>query len=46
MISKVVLDLMILRMMLVFDDFEDDAGILTILILMLDLDDFEDDAGF
>ena len=30
MISKVVLDLMTLRMMLVFDDFEDNAGIFTI----------------
>ena len=37
---------MILKMMLDFDDFEDDAGILTSLKMMLDFDDFENDVGF
>ena len=37
---------MILKMMLDFDEFEDDAEILPILKMMLDFDDFEDDAGF
>ena len=32
-------------MILEFDDFEDDAGILTIL-KMMDFKHFEDDAGF
>ena len=36
---------MIFRMMLDFDDFEDDAGILTILKIMLGFDELEDDAG-
>ena len=35
---------MILKVMLVFEHFEDDAGILTILKMMLDFDDFESDA--
>ena len=33
-------------MMLDFDDYEDDAGIVTILTVMLDFDDFGGDAGF
>ena len=46
---------MILKAMLEFHDFEDDAGFcnfeggagfLTILKMMLEFDDFEDDAGF
>ena len=37
---------MILKMMLEFDDFEDDAGILTSLKMMLDFDDFENAIGF
>ena len=37
---------MILKMMLDFDEFEDDAEILQILEMVLDFDDFEDDAGF
>ena len=36
---------MILKVMLYFDDFDDDAGILTILKMMLDFDDLEGDAG-
>ena len=36
---------MIFRMMLDLDDFEDDAGILTILKIMLGFDELEDDAG-
>ena len=37
---------MILKMVLDFDDFENDAGILTNLMVVLDFDDgFEDDAG-
>ena len=38
--------LLILKMMLDFDNFEHDAGILTILKMMLDFDEFEDDVGF
>ena len=38
--------LMSLKMMLDFNEFEDDAEILPILEMMLDFDDFEDDAGF
>ena len=37
---------MILKTLLDFDEFEDDAEILPILKLMLDFDDFEGDAGF
>ena len=37
---------MILKMMLDFDEFEDDAEFLPILEMMLDFDDFEHDAGF
>ena len=37
---------MILRMMLDFDGFEGDAGILMVLKMMLDFDDFEDDGGY
>ena len=33
-------------MMMAFDEFEDDAGILMMLKMMLDFDGFEDDAGF
>ena len=36
---------MILKALLDFDEFEDDAEILPILKLMLDFDDFEGDAG-
>ena len=37
---------MILKMMLDFADFEDDAGILTSLKMMLDLVDFGNDIAF
>ena len=36
---------MILKMLLDFDEFEDDAEILPILKMMLDSNGFEDDAG-
>ena len=36
---------MILKMMLDFDDFKDDAGILKVLMMMLGIDDFEAGAG-
>ena len=32
-------------MILDFDDYEDDAGILTVLKMMVGIDDFEGDAG-
>ena len=37
---------MIFKVMLEFDDFEDDAGFLTIVKMMLDFDGFENNAGF
>ena len=37
---------MILKMMLDFDDFEDDAGVLMNMKVIQDFDDFENDAGF
>ena len=37
---------MILKVMLDYDDFEDDAGILMSMKVIQDFDDFENDAGF